>query len=133
MILAQVGEWFKSETARHVAVVFITVLIFAFGLGLGRLSRQEAGESPLTITAPNLTADTQGATLGGAQGRTLEPLKPLTAGDSKFVASKNGKRYYLPWCSGVERIKPENLIGFASREEAEARGLTPAANCPGLE
>lgn len=126
MILAQVGEWFKSETARHVAVVFITVLIFAFGLGLGRLSHREVGESPLTITSPE--PNSQVAPINNTNNFGARESE-----GAKFVASKNGKRYYLPWCSGVERIKPENLIGFASREEAEARGLTPAANCPGLE
>ena len=51
---------------------------------------------------------------------------------NQFVASKNGKRYYLKSCAGAKRIKPENLISFESRELAEAAGYTKAANCPGL-
>jgi len=49
-----------------------------------------------------------------------------------YVASKNGTRYYLPGCSGVSRIKEENKIWFQTKDQAEARGLLPAANCPGL-
>ncbi len=49
-----------------------------------------------------------------------------------YVASKSGTRYYLPTCSGVSRIKEENKIWFQTKEQAEARGLLPAANCPGL-
>ncbi len=49
-----------------------------------------------------------------------------------FVASKSGKKYYLPTCSGVSRIKEENRVWFATKEDAESAGLTPATNCPGL-
>jgi len=49
-----------------------------------------------------------------------------------YVASKNGTKYYLPTCAGVKRIKAENKIWFNTVAEAQARGLTPATNCPGL-
>ena len=48
---------------------------------------------------------------------------------SAVLASQNGSRYYFPHCSGVTRINPENIIGFVSAAEAEAAGLTLAANC----
>lgn len=135
MSLTDWSEKFKSSLAsRHLAVILITILTLTLGFGLGRLStKNEVGESPLTITSPGLTAATQGSTK--TQNSKVEPLKPLNlnTGDGKFVASRNGTKYYLPWCGGVSRIKPENLIGFASAEEARARGYTPAANCPGLE
>ena len=136
MSLADWREKFKTGgRGQHLAVIFITILVFTLGIGLGRLStKNEVGESPLTITSPSLTAATQGSTLK-TQNSKVEPLKTLNSntGDGKFVASRNGKKYYLTWCGGVSRIKPENLISFASTEEAQARGYTPAANCPGLE
>ena len=52
--------------------------------------------------------------------------------DSGFVASKNGKKYFLPWCSGASAISPQNLITFSTEKEARNAGYTPAANCPGL-
>lgn len=55
-----------------------------------------------------------------------------TSIDFQFVASKNGSKYHLKTCSGAKNIKPENLIYFATREEAEMAGYTKAANCPGL-
>lgn len=55
-----------------------------------------------------------------------------TTNQGIYVASKSGTRYYLPTCSGVSRIKEENKIWFQTKEQAEARGLLPAANCPGL-
>lgn len=49
-----------------------------------------------------------------------------------YVASKNGSKYHLPWCPGVKQMKEENKVWFASKEEAEAAGYTPAANCKGI-
>lgn len=51
----------------------------------------------------------------------------------RVVASRSGKKYYLPTCSGVSRIKEENKIYFDSPNLALAAGYTPAANCPGLQ
>ncbi len=56
----------------------------------------------------------------------------VTPKEGKYVASKSGTKYYLPTCSGVKRIKEENKVWFASVEDAQAAGLSPAANCPGL-
>lgn len=55
-------------------------------------------------------------------------IKP--SGD--FVASKSGTRVYYIWCSGVNRIKPENRRYFATLDEALKEGYKPASNCPGL-
>lgn len=50
----------------------------------------------------------------------------------KYLSSRSGSFYYLPTCSGAKRIKEKNMIWFSSKEDAEARGLKPAANCPGI-
>lgn len=39
-----------------------------------------------------------------------------------FVGSRNSDKYHLPKCSAAKRIKPENLVCFASKEDAEKRG-----------
>jgi hypothetical protein len=49
-----------------------------------------------------------------------------------YVASKNGTKYHLPWCSGAKRILEENKVWFKTKEEAEAAGYAAAANCPGI-
>jgi hypothetical protein len=60
---------------------------------------------------------------------SIELLKEKNQKEIYFVASKNGKRYYLPWCySGSEK----NKIKFKTKEEAEKAGYTPSKNCEGL-
>lgn len=49
------------------------------------------------------------------------------------VGSKNGTKYYYPWCGALNRIKPENRVQFTSVAIAMAKGYTPAKNCKGVE
>jgi hypothetical protein len=49
--------------------------------------------------------------------------------ETQIVASKNGTRYYLPHCSGINRIKIANRVYFASVSLAEKAGYTKAKNC----
>jgi len=46
-----------------------------------------------------------------------------------FVASKNGTKYYSFDCSGIDRIKEENKIYFATEEEAKAGGRSKSSIC----
>lgn len=65
----------------------------------------------------------------GEEQDSIELLHQKTGKDIYYVASKQGKRYYLPWCyTGKE----ENQISFKSIEEAKKAGYTPAKNCQGL-
>lgn len=48
------------------------------------------------------------------------------------AASRNGKRYYYPWCGGIKQIKEKNLMWFTTKEEAERAGYTVAKGCEGL-
>jgi hypothetical protein len=107
------------------------VLGIAMGMSLERQDQSIAIEYPPYLepislqigeNAPEIKSSSQSKTVSsqssGAQG--------------VYVASKSGTRYYLPNCSGVSRIKEENKVWFQTKEQAEARGLLPAANCPGL-
>jgi len=131
--LEKVKEW----CAANKSDLFTAVLIFLVGLGsfgLGRLSVIWPEKEPITITgaeidsgvAPNGTADIATA----AAGRAIKDHATSALG--RYVASKSGAYYHLPWCAGALRIKDANKIWFQTKAEAESRGLKPAANCPGL-
>ncbi|HXK31753.1 MAG TPA: hypothetical protein VJZ94_03470, partial [Candidatus Paceibacterota bacterium] len=90
----------------------------------------EVGEGKVvnTVQVPITASSTAGA--GG--GEEAERPNTVPALSGAYVASKHGEAYYLPWCGGVKLIREENKIWFATKEEAEARGYRPAANCKGL-
>ncbi|MDD2934935.1 MAG: hypothetical protein PHX25_00475 [Candidatus Pacebacteria bacterium] len=96
-----------------VFVVLIIIFATSASFGLGRISSFEENDIPLQIASANLI-----------------PKNNEIIGN--YVASKNGTKYHLPWCSGAQTINDANKIWFETREEAESRGYTPAKNCKGL-
>lgn len=108
------------------------ILVATLSFGLGRWSKIEDSKTPVLIHNPMGEGV---ARLPDGQA-SLASVASLTTSTSQktgtLVGSKNGTKYHYPWCSGAQRIKEENKIWFASKEEATAKGYTPAANCPGL-
>lgn len=107
----------------------LIVLLVALGaFGLGRLSALE-GKGTIRILYPGAPE----ATPLPAMAAVAEAALSFTpAGEGRYVASKNGSKYYLITCSTANRIKQENRVYFVSIQDAEAAGYEPAANCPGL-
>jgi hypothetical protein len=59
--------------------------------------------------------------------------EPLIHMQGSVLVSKSGTKYHYPWCSGAQRIKPENIRWYDTIEMARTAGYTPASNCKGLE
>lgn len=125
----------KEYARAHQTDLFLAGLIFLASVGsfgLGRLSAIWPEKQPLVITqnaelrTPTVVAAEKNETVGGLA------LSVQNSASGKYVASKNGSAYHYPWCSGAKRIKEENKIWFQTKEEAEAKGYKPAANCDGL-
>jgi hypothetical protein len=54
---------------------------------------------------------------------------PVPAPVTGFVGNQEAKVFHLPTCRLVAKIKPENKVLFANREEAVKAGLTPCRIC----
>lgn len=59
----------------------------------------------------------------------FKPVDKSTPAEYKYVASKNSKVFHKPTCAWAKRIKPENLIGYSSRDEAINVGKRPCKRC----
>ncbi len=130
MTIPAVGRQIKRFLARIpadalvAAAIFLTALVsFMLGILAGK-DMSEAKANGIWIEQRPTTT----ASLASGAGETLDPVPQ----GGQYVASKNGEAYYLPWCGGADRIKAENRVWFASKEEAEARGYRPAKNCKGI-
>lgn len=114
MTIADTREKCKNLIARVPRDGFIvSVLIFSclLSFGFGYLAGKDAGSVPTSTSMSEIEAPTESVGV---------------------VASKNGTKYYLPSCSGADRIADANKVWFASPAAATAAGYSPAANCPGL-
>lgn len=125
---------FLADDALFQAILLVMVAITSFGLGRqsileGQAESVEDGPVSVSTEIPVTSAVAPVPLMA-----TSSSEQKAVAGsvDGMVVASKSGSKYHLPTCAGAKTIKQENLISFASREEAEAAGYAPAANCPGL-
>ncbi len=114
--LKREGKKLLGHVTADWVIVAIVLLASSASFGLGYLAGKDAGQK---------------------DELTIEQLEPgvgeaAMAAGGQYVASKTGKSYHLPWCSGAKLIKEENKVWFTTKEEAEARGYTPAGNCPGI-
>jgi hypothetical protein len=60
--------------------------------------------------------------------KDTKPVKPQSV-ESKFVASKNSHVFHKASCSSAKRISPDNLVSYATRDEAIAAGKKPCERC----
>jgi hypothetical protein len=70
---------------------------------------------------------------GMGQNPTLQTATAAATGaaqtEKTYVASKNSKVFHLASCPTAKTISAENLITFASREDAVASGRRPCKKC----
>ncbi|MDO8624055.1 MAG: hypothetical protein Q7R54_01745 [bacterium] len=118
------------QVPRDILIVGILVFASSASFGLGVLAGRDMGQgSGFSISQIPLEASALAAQ--NASGASSVPPASIPAG-GEVVASKNGTKYFLPWCGGASQIKDENKIWFKSKEAAETAGYQPAANCKGL-
>ena len=119
--------------------IAIVALSSSASFGLGILEGRNGQGSQLSISelattsAPSLPGSVYraAAAAGAAADTALAAPAALPTG-GQVVASKNGTKYYLPWCGGAKLIKDENKVWFSTKDAAEAAGYEPASNCKGL-
>ena len=102
------------QVPRDALIITVLILASSASFGLGYL----AAPVPEVGCALSQSIGNVSATATSALGR--------------FVASKNGTKYYLPSCAGAEKISDANKVWFATAVAAQAAGYSPAANCDGI-
>lgn len=120
-IRGKINSWLSDQS---LYITMVLILVAAASFGLGRQSIITSTMAPSRNQATVVTATTKPE----AAATTIETPLPSTY----YVASKNGQVYHLPHCSGAKNISEANKITFTTKEEAEAAGYRPAANCKGI-
>jgi len=121
------------EKVKPFYTLILILVIASIFFVLGRISALESNHTPIKIEYPN-TAQTSSVIQAIPTTGPRQPLgQSSTEASGEVVASKNGTKYYFPWCGSASRIKAENIVKFVSAETARAAGYTPASNCKGLK
>lgn len=103
------------------------IVILAFYVGMLEGKRTGGKSVVLACSADVLSQMAiQGPQKDTVQEEATSETTPSSV-QGMFAGSKNGTKYYTPGCAGLDRIKPENIIWFASVEDATLQGYTAAA------
>lgn len=140
-MLEKIHDLYSKNQDKILSTIGI-ILIATASFGAGRLSVQLSQKSQITIEDPKddfFAKDVQKISQDlekistEKETNNINEVNPETKTQGKYVGSKNSDKYHLPDCPGALKITEENKIWFNSKEEAEARGYTPAKNCKGLQ
>ncbi len=118
---------YKERLFIFIGVVFASALAYQAGVLQSSMYQSEplvislpAVAAPIVLEkedvskAPSLSSGLQRVV---SEGKNMGLLKECV-----FVGSRNSNKYHLPTCAPAKRIKPENKVCFASKEDAEKRG-----------
>ena len=127
------GFWNNTEYLLAGLIIVVSVISFF----LGRLSvhenSKEIQQKAEVVDSTDSIKETKSTIV--EKEATKEVNTPTDASLQEaggYVASKSGTKYHLPWCGSAKQIKEANKIWFATKEEAERAGYTPASNCKGI-
>lgn len=117
-----VKEGFQRQ-GREIFMAVCLILAFIVSVGIYRLWTILDAREGVRFVDVSETANLD------AESAYIKKFQAASALPGLFVASRKGKNYYYPWCSGVSRLKEANKIWFKSAKEAEAAGYKLASGC----
>lgn len=86
----------------------------------------DAATSAAAVTDAASAAETAAATKAPATS-AAEDAPTANAG---YVCNKNSKKFHLPTCSSVDKMKPANRMNYSgSRDDLLAKGYSPCQRC----
>ncbi len=128
------GKAFMRRIGESGLLVYLSLGLSVLGaFALGRIYGLGEYTCAISFTEKNIAQENlekMESTDNPAEGSKTPLIAPEgQGGGSEVTASRNGTKYYFPWCSGVARIKEENKITFPDENSAKSAGYSKAANC----
>jgi hypothetical protein len=117
----------RALAAVAIAAGAVVLLGTVCGAAAGGARAPRSAHTEAAAATPSAAPETR-----AAQTAALAPAPAADDTDAPqyaYAASKNGAVFHRPDCPDVQRIKPENVIGFKTREEAAASGRAPCKHC----
>lgn len=121
-MLIKIKSFLGTRDGQNIAIILVIILVAIASFILGRFS---LSETKTTVLDTSVSAVPQIPISGSQSTPSIQNVSSM----GPFVASRNGTKYYTKDCSGARRIKPENLISFTTKEQAEQAGYTWSSTC----
>jgi hypothetical protein len=130
-------NWIKRPVVMR-SIYIVSCMVISFALGVAtEFSVQNRGNQPV-LQIPEKPLPLAYRYKSPVAKNPMDLVPAVEAADTAtestgssmaFVASKTGKTFYPAGCAGINRIKVENRIYFATEKEAEDKGLTRSVTC----
>ena len=132
MSIPNIFHKIKSKSLIDKSTIMYLFIIVGVGIGSFGLGRLSVVNTDKDSVDNGISILSNKALLGDANikendSKLIEPINNVK--EKRYVASKNGKMYYSPGCSGASRIKPENQIWFSTSQDAEKSGYSKSKSC----
>lgn len=100
-------------------------LVGVLAFEAGTMTASSIAAEPIVVEVPALQATVTEGVIAGASAAAPRAVPAEGKANCPLVGSRNSDLYHLPTCAPAKRIKPENVVCFASPEEAKERGYRP--------
>jgi len=123
-------EKYEYKVVLFVGFILVSVISFEAGILQGNKLKQDSIiiEKPVEVSAPSVQGVSQSQNLVSEEQKK-DGVVDVQPQNCAFVGSKNSNKYHLPTCRYAKSIKPENLVCFSDKNEAELKGYLPDKNC----
>lgn len=112
----------------NIIAVLVLVGVIVISAGWWTVSASKGSVESSEKVYPKVELSDSG--LKGGQGEAVDGgSTSSTSGSGRYVASKNGSKYFPEDCSSSKTIKEANKVYFNTPEEAQKAGYELAKNC----
>ncbi|KKQ35217.1 MAG: Endonuclease I [Candidatus Nomurabacteria bacterium GW2011_GWB1_37_5] len=132
----KIKEFVQSDLGKDIYIGSIIILVAFASFGLGRMSKSAENKENVQVMGITAEYTKQTSQPHSEQGTTSQAASAINISESNIIdqlgmifASKRGKKYYLPGCSGGSTIKEENKIYFSTEGEAMNAGYEKSSTC----
>jgi hypothetical protein len=119
---------YESKIVIFLGMVLMAVIAFEAGI----LQGQKWQKDPMIVEVPAVVAansvdsgnanQAENVSAKTESGTPTENINQKNPAECVFVGSKNSNKYHIPTCSYAKRIKPENIVCFKDKADAEMKG-----------
>jgi hypothetical protein len=130
----KIKEFFIKYESKIILVIgFALVAVLSFEAGVMKSAKISQGPVIIEKTALNgCEKQNDNPPEGQNLAQVEQKDQSSTSTPSQncaYIGSKNSNKYHLPTCRWAKNIKPENLICFKDKNDAESKGYLPDKNC----
>jgi hypothetical protein len=134
----QKTKYFLKQNETKIITIAGIILVAVLSFEVGVLKGSKLGQNQVIIEQKQtvLGENTDRPAAAAPEASNLAPEAAKTAPSSTipaqncaFVGSKNSTKIHVPTCSFAKRIKPENVVCFATLDDAIKAGRQPDKGC----